>query len=132
MRKAPLASTSSADNVGKYGTDSTNASDGGPPASGTLAAAIAFLRGSIRTDGANEEIPEWEFAEYQWRCLRRSCDGAGLVASPNNELREGGVEHDVLFDEASGLWYKYTKPNCAGYAVEIVNGDVFMFPAVVK
>ena len=65
MGKTPLASTSRADNAGKYGTDSTNASDGGPPASRTLAAAVAFLRGSIRTDGAHEEIPEWEFAEYQ-------------------------------------------------------------------
>ena len=31
--------------------------------------------------------------------------------------REGGREHDVRFDEELGCWWKYTKPNMAGYTV---------------
>ncbi|MFZ4765737.1 MAG: hypothetical protein ACOYMN_12350 [Roseimicrobium sp.] len=31
--------------------------------------------------------------------------------------KDGGREHDVRYEAESGLWWKYTKPNMAGYTV---------------
>jgi hypothetical protein len=32
-------------------------------------------------------------------------------------VRDGGREHDVRYEAETGLWWKYTKPNLAGYTV---------------
>lgn len=44
-------------------------------------------------------------------------------------MREGGSEHDVRFDDDSRRWIKYTKPNHAGFTVEIVGDEALMLPA---
>jgi hypothetical protein len=43
--------------------------------------------------------------------------------------RPGGLEHDVRFDSQSNRWFKFTKPNQAGYAIEIVDERVMLLPA---
>lgn len=43
--------------------------------------------------------------------------------------RDGGREHDVRYDPETGLWWKYTKPNMAGYTVSWDAGVPFMHNA---
>lgn len=35
----------------------------------------------------------------------------------------------MLHDQPTGCWTKFTKPNCAGYAVSVVDGQIIMAPA---
>lgn len=45
---------------------------------------------------------------------------------PESESRE----HDVIFDPATGRWWKYTKPNAAGYGIEWgADGTPYMISA---
>jgi hypothetical protein len=43
--------------------------------------------------------------------------------------REGGREHDVHFDSASGRWFKFTKPSSCGYHVALVGNCSNLYPA---
>jgi hypothetical protein len=53
-----------------------------------------------------------------------------LILPPSfRPAEEGGREHDVLKPEGERLWYKFTKPWCAGYTVEVIDGKPYMMPA---
>lgn len=43
--------------------------------------------------------------------------------------QEGGREHDVRHDPASKRWFKFTKPDAAGYFVEGIGERLEMLPA---
>jgi hypothetical protein len=97
-----------------------------------LQAAILFLRGGIRPDGSRdvEGWDEWDVAGSEWRLLEdwAARHQLALPAEFTPE-RPGGREHDVRFDPETNLWYKFTKPCCAGYTVHVEESGVSMLPA---
>ena len=92
--------------------------DQGGAAGGALAAATEALR-RLRPDGPNEELSFYQ-PEREWTALREYAQAQGLILPADfpGPLREGGREHDVRFDEATGRWWKYTKRTAAGYTVD--------------
>jgi hypothetical protein len=45
-----------------------------------------------------------------------------LVAACRKRRRE----HDVAFSDDSGRWLKFTKPWCAGFTVEVIDGELLI------
>lgn len=102
--------------------------DGRDPSAGALDTTIALLSRGIRPDGSYEGVPEGEIAGHQWRILGDCVKQGELIVSSGLEPdREGGIEHDIVF--SNGRWLKFTKPFCAGFAVEVVDREVLMLPA---
>ena len=113
-----------------YGPPSNPPSFESAPSPGALQSAIAFLRRGLRADGTYAGIDEWETREHQWRLLHGWAQRAGLILPADfKPARAGGREHDVRHVPATGRWLKFTKPSLAGYAVELLDGQVRMFPA---
>lgn len=95
-----------------------------PPGS-TLIEAATHIRRSLRADGPDAggigagfddgfDRPEREWkALHDWAQERRLMLPAGFPPPD----RVGGREHDVRFDADARLWWKYTKPNLAGFTV---------------
>ena len=96
---------------------------GGSDAPGALERAAADLRASLRPDGRAEESPagdgDFSRMEREWERLRAWAKESGLILPEDHAgaEKEGGGEHDVRFDPATGRWWKYTKPHSAGFAV---------------
>lgn len=104
-----------------------------PGPSGTLADAAAYLRHGLCADGAADGTDDdFSGPERQWAALTEWAGSAGKIlplAFPPPE-REGGREHDVTLDEASGRWIKYTKPSSSGYTVSwSEHGEPYMHNA---
>lgn len=91
-----------------------------PGPAGTLADAAADLRRRLCADGAADgEDDDFSGPERQWAALLEWAGAAGKILPldfPPPD-REGGREHDVTLDDASGRWIKYTKPSSSGYTV---------------
>lgn len=85
---------------------------------GALAAAEAHLGGSVCSDEAVDEDSEWDAPEQQWQALIGWCRQGGLILDGPGPLYDGGREHDVRFDDATGRWWKWTKPSLSGYTVD--------------
>jgi hypothetical protein len=74
---------------------------------GSLADAAAFLRGRLCADGGVDgQDGDFDLAERQWALLLAWAGAPGKILplgfpAPD---REGGREHDVSVDEASGRW----------------------------
>lgn len=95
-----------------------------------MQSAILLLRRGLRPDGSYDGVDEGEIAEHQWRLLEGWAEKRGLILPPIvAPAREGGREHDVSFDPEHRRWLKFTKPNCAGYAVEVIGPAVEMMNA---
>jgi hypothetical protein len=110
--------------------DSAPETNGGDIKESPLEPAIAFLRAGLRADGTYEGVSEWDTSQHQWGLLEAWCAASGyLIPEAFSPEKEGGSEHDVRFDSASKRWIKFTKPDRAGYAVEVVSGAIQMFPA---
>jgi hypothetical protein len=43
--------------------------------------------------------------------------------------REGGREHDLLFDPERRRWIKFTKPAAAGYSIAVTGESIDLYPA---
>ena len=86
-----------------------------------LRSAVSFLRRGVRPDGSHEEGSDWEIASHQWGLFISWAynRGVALPATLSPE-REGGREHDLLFDAANNRWLKFTKPFSAGWTMECV------------
>ena len=103
-------------------------------AQGALGDAASHLRRCLcpdgRADGAGEDfdLPEKHWAEFRAWSQKRGLILEGNFPPPE---RDGGREHDVRFDEAVGCWWKYTKPNMAGYTVSWSEGAPFLHNALV-
>ena len=100
------------------------------PPSGALCSAVSFLRRGVRPDGTHEEGSEWEIASHQWGLFISWAyhRGVALPAAFAPE-REGGREHDLLFDAASQRWLKFTRGFSAGWTMECVGGRFVRRPA---
>lgn len=86
-----------------------------------LADAAAFLRSRVCTDGPSDgEDGDFTLPERQWTALIEWAGSCGKILPLNfpGPAREGGREHDVSLDEATGRWIKFTKPACCGYTVD--------------
>jgi hypothetical protein len=87
---------------------------------GALADAAAFLCRGVCADGsADGEDIDFTLPERQWAALIEWAGTVGKILPldfPGPE-REGGREHDVSLDEATGRWVKFTKPAASGYTV---------------
>jgi hypothetical protein len=96
---------------------------GGTDAPGALERAAADLRGSLRPDGRDAESPagdgDFSRMEREWERLRAWAKEGGLILPEDHAgaEKDGGGEHDVRFDPAARVWWKYTKPHSAGFAV---------------
>lgn len=95
------------------------------PPGGTLIEAAAHIRRSLRADGPDARgigtggADDFGRPEREWKALRDWAQERGLILPggfPPPD-RVGGREHDVRFDADAGLWWKYTKPNLAGFTV---------------
>jgi hypothetical protein len=53
-----------------------------------------------------------------------------LPADFPTPVRDGGREHDVRYEPETGLWWKYTKPNLAGYTISWSGGEPYMHNAL--
>jgi hypothetical protein len=85
-----------------------------------LAHAEAYVRGSVFADGtADGEDGDFTGPERQWSALIEWATDSGKILPLNFPApqREGGREHDVTLDEATGRWVKFTKSSCSGYTV---------------
>lgn len=85
---------------------------------GALAAAEAHLWRGVCADAEIDEDSEWDAPEREWQALVEWCRQTGLIPEVAGPLHEGGREHDVSFDEATGRWWKWTKPSLSGYTVD--------------
>lgn len=96
-----------------------------------LADAASHLRASLRADGSLDGQDDFDRAEKEWRYFRDWAQGGGLILPQQltPPERAGGREHDVRYEARAGLWWKYTKPNLAGYTVSWANGEPFMHNA---
>ena len=97
-----------------------------PPDS--LRDAASHLRACLRADGSSDGSDDFERPEKEWAALRVWAETRGLILSasfPPPE-RDGGREHDVRYDATTGLWWKYTKPNLAGYTVSWTDGKPWL------
>ncbi len=75
-----------------------------------------------------ESLLGHEEACRRWRILESWTSREKLILPPFFQAeRPGGREHDVRFDQ--GLWYKFTKPWCAGYTVDASHDQICMLPA---
>lgn len=87
---------------------------------GALADAAAFIRGRLCPDGSVDgKDGDFSNSECQWAAFIEWAGAHGKILPldfPGPE-REGGREHDVTVDEASGRWIKFTKLSCSGYTV---------------
>lgn len=77
------------------------------------------LRASLRPNGCVDE-DDWDYPDKEKAELRRWAKTQKLILPTDFEMppESKSREHDVIYDEGSGLWVKYTKPNAAGYAIE--------------
>jgi hypothetical protein len=114
-------------------TDETSATDPQSrrgASTSALQSAITLLLGGLRPDGSYEGVSEWDTNAHQWRVLKAWCDSQQLIQSlPTQSIKEGGREHDVLFDDVTRRWQKFTKPWQCGYTVEVFDGYLSVFPA---
>lgn len=67
--------------------------------------------------GSDGEIDEWDLRDESFRRLVKWAEDEGCFFEDLKPLREGGREHDLTFDPASGSWLKFSKPSAAGYVV---------------
>ncbi len=101
-----------------------------PPDS--LRDAAGHLRACLRADGSFDGPDDFERPENEWANLRVWAEKRDLIL-PGSFLkpeRDGGREHDVRYDDATGLWWKYTKPNLAGYTVSWTDGHPWLHNAL--
>ncbi len=98
------------------------------PQSSALHAAEAHLRGGLCSDDQDDEDEDdWDAPEREWADLVSWCRERNLISNDPGPERTGGREHDVRFSESDGRWWKYTKPNLAGYTVGWSNdGNPFL------
>lgn len=77
------------------------------------------LRTSLRPNGHIDE-DDWDYPDKEKAALRIWAKEKNLILPTGFKMppESKSREHDVIYDEESGLWLKYTKPNAAGYAVE--------------
>lgn len=101
-----------------------------PPDS--LRDAASQLRACLCANGSIDGPDDFERPEKEWASLRDWAETRGLIL-PGSFLkpeRDGGREHDVRYDDATGLWWKYTKPNLAGYTVSWTDGHPWLHNAL--
>lgn len=114
----------------RYGLPPSSPPSGRPYPPGALHSACTFLRGGLRADGTYEGVGEWDVHDHQWRLFDRWARSEALILPlvfvPE---RVGGREHDVRHDQESQRWFKFTKPNAAGYFVELIGERMEMLPA---
>ncbi|MDB6078382.1 MAG: hypothetical protein JWO82_2129 [Akkermansiaceae bacterium] len=72
---------------------------------------------SLRPGGPDGEIDEWSVYDETFRRLVRWAENAGCFFEGFQPLKEGGREHDLIFDSVTLNWLKFTKPAAAGYVV---------------
>jgi len=83
-----------------------------------LAEVIEDLRGSLRAAEAHEPTDEWFAYEVAFRRLRAWAEGLGVYYPDLQPEYIGGREHDIVLDEASSTWLKFTKPSAAAYQID--------------
>jgi hypothetical protein len=86
--------------------------------------------GCLRPSGPYGEIDEWSVYDENFRRLVRWAKEGGCHFEGLQPLKEGGREHDLTYDPATGTWLKFTKPCLAGYMVSFDSGVPAMEPAL--
>lgn len=101
-----------------------------PPDS--LRDAASHLRACLCTDGSADGTDDFERPEKEWAAFRHWAETHGLILPRDFQpsFRDGGREHDVRHEAATGLWWKYTKPNMAGYTVSWTEGRPWLHNAL--
>lgn len=84
----------------------------------------------VRSGGPYGEIDEWSVYDESFRRLVEWAIDTGCFYEGSEPLKEGGREHDLTFDSASGSWIKFTKPSCAGYVVSFETGMPALEPGL--
>lgn len=93
----------------------------------SLAHAEANIRRSLRAIGP---VPAGERYGTEWRAVEQWCQEAGLILPAHFQpARTGGREHDLLRLPDGQFWWKFTKPWCSGYAVDLSDDKPALLPA---
>jgi hypothetical protein len=77
-------------------------------------------------DGAEDQA---DYSEY-FRRFEDESKRLGVLYDRMLPRLEGGKEHDLIFDEATGSVLKFTKPSRAGYVVSFDFGNPRLVPAL--
>lgn len=96
----------------------------------TLEEVCSDFAGRICPGGPYGEINEWSLYDESFRRLVAWAIDTGCFYEGFRPLKEGGREHDLIFDPASATWLKFTKPSCAGYVVSFELGFPALEPAL--
>jgi Serine/Threonine/Tyrosine Kinase found in polyvalent proteins len=97
----------------------------------TLAEASYDARSVLRADGTiNGDEDGLDLIRRQLESLALEAERKGRLYAEPDQLRIGGVEHDVLPDPESGTILKFTKQDRAAYAVNFDLGTPRMEPAL--
>ena len=91
---------------------------------------IADFARRVCPGGPYGEIDEWSLYDESFRRLVAWAIDCECFFEGLGPLKEGGREHDLTFDPASGTWLKFTKPSCAGYVVSFELGSPALEPAL--
>jgi len=96
----------------------------------TLNSAIGELSGVPPSNGAGDGIETAADSSEHFRRLEEWAQKSGVVYDGLNPVLEGGREHDLILDAATGTVLKFTKPSKAAYVVSFEFGSPRLIPAL--
>lgn len=92
--------------------------------------AIKDFTRRVCSGGPYGDIGEWSVYDESFRRLVIWADESGRFFEGLQPLKEGGREHDLTYDPATGTWLKFTKAAAAGYVVSFDSGVPALEPAL--
>jgi hypothetical protein len=97
----------------------------------SLVDAIDHIRRVLSADGTLDGDEDFlDDLREQFRSIAREAARAGYLYEELIQLKIGGVEHDLVYDHASGTILKFTKPGKAAYVVDFDLGTPRMVPGM--
>jgi len=84
----------------------------------------------LRPGGPDGEINEWSIYDESFRRLVAWAEETGRFYQDLEALKEGGREHDLIYDPDTASWLKFTKPSQAGYVVSFEFGSPSLEPGL--
>ena len=92
--------------------------------------AIKEFARRIHPGGPYGEIDEWSVYDESFRRLVIWAEEDERFFEGLQPLKEGGREHDLTYDPATGTWLKFTKAAAAGYVVSFDSGVPTLEPGL--
>jgi hypothetical protein len=88
----------------------------------SLVDAVDDFRRVLHPDGEVDGQEDYLDRSEQFRIIEATARRLGFLFDHLEPVVEGGREHDLIFDDATGTVLKFTKPSSAAYVVEFLEG----------